>query len=68
MGEYSEKNGQAERKKIGKSEDCWGGYSIRERMLHWPCEASGRKQDSHFYTRAQNQTVLPSSCELKREL
>ena len=46
----------------------WGGPYGREKMPHWPHEATGSHQNPHFYVHASHQTMLPKSYKLKREL
>lgn len=45
-----------------------GGSYGREKMPHWPHEATGSHQHSQFYVHASNQTMFPSSYKLEREL
>ena len=52
-GEYSEENGQAEKKNGNGSKNCGqGGSYSRERMPRWPHEATGRHKNPHFYIHA----------------
>lgn len=40
----------------------------REKIPHWPHEATGSHQNPHIYVHASHQTMLPKSYKLKREL
>lgn len=75
MGVLISENGggtQEENSQAGKMEMevkiVWGGPYGREKMPHWPHEATGSHQNPHFYVYVSHQTMLPKSYKLKREL
>ena len=54
-----EENSQAEKMEM-EVRIVGGGSHGREKMPHWPREATGSHQHSEFYAHASNQTSFPA--------
>ena len=62
-----EENSQAEKMEMEVKIVGQASYG-REKIPHWPHEATGSPQNPHIYVHASHQTMLPKSYKLKREL